>query len=1182
MPRRPTNRATFGVPQSEALDSACPARLEIRLFGNPELRIDGTPYALATPRKSLHILIYMLLNRHATVSREYLAYLIWPDEQEDAAHTRLRASLHDLLRVLPPAQQPWILSSGDALQWNPAADTWVDCEAFERAASDRAQFEAAAELYRGELVPALYDEWVVAARERFAQRYVRVLESLVADARRRQDYSAALEFGRRLLTIDPWREDVVRRTMSVRYAAGDRAGALTDYRRFVERLRTEMGIEPMPETQALAEAITRETVVLTDDDDEPGAARTVAPVRETHATPFVGRADELARTLELWERATHGFGAMVGIAGEAGIGKSRLAHELVDAIEARGGRVLWGAAASPERFPYEPFVEALRSAAPMVAALALPPRTMALLATLVPELASRVALPPETPADRPNPERERERVLDAFASAFAQLAKTRPLVFVLEDVHWAGEATLEALEFVVRRLRATRTLVVVTFRDDEVARTHPLRRLLRDANDGSGAQLTLGPLETSALAVIAHARLGNDAAQSRFLERSEGNPLFLLQLLDGDGPSNDRIPASISAVIETRIARLAPAATTFAETAAALGERFSADIVREVLGWSERDTHEALGELIDRRFIMECSGRGLFPYAFVHQLVQRVALERTPAQRLPARHRRIARVLEELYADRSSDLVAEIARHYDLGAEPEAAATNYLAAARRATSLGALRDALGFAERGLALTGDTRRRIDLLLAREIVAERIESTADQGRMLDELERLARSTGESDVLCDVLSRRARLTFRGGDAAAMAVALEELTTVATAARATHWIAKAEHLQSLRFELIGESRAAVAIAERSARRYVELHDDAGAVEPFVQIASICSEIGPIDYAQAASREALIRAERSGSYPMIVQSYFAASVVALAADQLEEMQEWGERFLRVATEFEDRRSQSRAHIMIGNAQLSRYRPGDALRSYTLAERIAIELGLHTISSGATQNRGIALAAIGDFAAAKDAFEQSAALYTRANNLRGISLAAADLCMVHTHLGEIDRAVELGHRSVTLVRDTDLVDALANALEYFCEAEWAAGLHATAVAHLDEAIALRLDNMGRRLVGRDRALAATYALELGRPEIARMHMEALALEGDGALAGAVWPERVAWQIARVAASLGDADAASRWLERAHSLCTAERATLEDPDLLAHFDALPWRHEIARVEARTLSNAARIR
>ena len=686
-----------------------PGHLDIRLFGHLEIALEGARFELATPRKSLQVLAYLLLHRAAPVAREYLAFLLYPDDEEGAARAKLRATLSDLPKILPAPIDRYVSIDGEKLAWKPDADIWLDVDEFEAASRDRARLDEAIELYRGDLLPEIYDDWLDVIRERYRNVYLRCLGERISEARRNANFPLAIETARQVLAVDPWREDVVRRIISMRYESGDAAGSLSEYAGFEKRLRAEMSTEPMPETTAVAECVRRGEALATEE-EEPERSTLAS---EAAVLPFIGRRDEMERLLQAWSRAAGGRGTCAFVGGEAGIGKSRLALEFAHAVEERGGRVLVGATSSPEAIPYESVVDALRSALALVASLK-PSVSLASVASLVPEIHARVALPALPPLD---PASERLRLFESLARCIADLARPRPVLLILEDVHWAQTASIELLEFLLGRLNAIPVMILITYRDDETSRVHALHRLRREARVAASAQsIILSPLsvhDVEALrAVLSDMR--NRTAE-KLLAASHGNPLFLTQLVAEVVEGERAVPASLQTAVAQRIERLSEDARTVAEIASCIGDRFSRDAVREVSSWEEAALTDALDELLDRRVIREAGGRGYLEYSFSHQLMLEAIARGVPPKDAAIRRRRVARVLETLYPERVPELSATLAGHYEAAGDVENAARCYLQAIRRSISLAALAEARALCNRALALATDPRTRADLLL-----------------------------------------------------------------------------------------------------------------------------------------------------------------------------------------------------------------------------------------------------------------------------------------------------------------------------------------------------------------------------------------------------------------------------------------------------------------------------------
>ena len=461
-----------------------PIRLRINLFGRPRFVADGRPYKFRGPAKALNFLAYLLLHRGSHVTRESLAFTLFPDDAEETARANLRRMLYVTQRALPAiGQTRWIEANDETVQWNDAAPAWLDVAEFERLAEMQDGAAAAVELHTGELLDGLYDDWLFPFRERYRQTYVSALYGLVLSARRKRDFRLACSYANRLLADDPFREDVVRQLLSALYESGDRAGALSAFDSFRERLRKELNVDPMPETVSLRDRIWRggTAEILIDEKSSLGDDRRPAP-----SGIMVGRDAEMEQLQEYWSRAARGRGRLVFVAGEAGIGKSRLASELALAAEAEGARVLWGVTTSPENAPFQALADALRSALPLVSSAEVDSVRLAAIARIVPDIRAHRPDLPELPALEP--EADLLRLFDALASLIGALARPRPLLLILEDGHWAGRTSASALEYIARACSNAAALLVCTFRTEDAGAAHPLRavrkRLQQDRLSG--------------------------------------------------------------------------------------------------------------------------------------------------------------------------------------------------------------------------------------------------------------------------------------------------------------------------------------------------------------------------------------------------------------------------------------------------------------------------------------------------------------------------------------------------------------------------------------------------------------------------------------------------------------------------------------------------------------------------
>ena len=157
------------------------ATLEIRLFGQPDIRYAGAPIKFAKRSATLSMLALLVLKRGRALSRESLAFTLFPDDDEAGALAELRRYLYLANKALPSrAGEPWIVSDPETVRWNDAAGAFVDVFEFERLADARDTQEKAVELYGGDLLENVYDDWVLAERERLRARYFSLLDELIA------------------------------------------------------------------------------------------------------------------------------------------------------------------------------------------------------------------------------------------------------------------------------------------------------------------------------------------------------------------------------------------------------------------------------------------------------------------------------------------------------------------------------------------------------------------------------------------------------------------------------------------------------------------------------------------------------------------------------------------------------------------------------------------------------------------------------------------------------------------------------------------------------------------------------------------------------------------------------------------------------------------------------------------
>ena len=454
------------------------ATLEIRLLDGFGLQLDGQQLTAVDAPRLQSLLAYLVLHRDTRHARERLAFLFWPDSDgrsgphEPEAGTaspapgaaRVRALLGERgARGALATDAPFRLDVAEFEQQITRASRSV---AGGQSDEERAALDAALKLYAGDLLPSCYDKWVEPERERLRQTFFKAAERLAELLERERDYRAALPWARRLLDDDPVSDGACQRLIRLHVLSGDRARALRVYHGFATALARELGVEPSAATRESYERLL-----------EPADASAPALARSATAgpAPLVGRRSEWAALRAAWQRAAAGESLVALISGEAGIGKSRLAEELGDWLRRRGvtiaGSRCYSAAGG---LAYAPVVELLRSPAIGPGLRRLGDPWLAELARLLPELLEER---PELPTPSPLiDDWQRARLLDALSHAL--LAGARPLLLVIDDLHWCDRETLGWLHYLLRSKPRAQLLVVATARSEELGREHPAHALM--------------------------------------------------------------------------------------------------------------------------------------------------------------------------------------------------------------------------------------------------------------------------------------------------------------------------------------------------------------------------------------------------------------------------------------------------------------------------------------------------------------------------------------------------------------------------------------------------------------------------------------------------------------------------------------------------------------------------------
>ncbi|MDQ2679630.1 MAG: AAA family ATPase [Candidatus Eremiobacteraeota bacterium] len=1150
--------------------------LQIKFLGHPRFFVDGTPYKFTAPPKTLPLLGYLLLNANASLRRDALAYTLWPDDTEEAARTDLRRHLNYLKSGLPvaPEDRPWFLADGESVQWNPDSDCSFDVAEFERLSSAVNERAAAAELYGGDLLENLYDEWLFAPRERLRSLYLDILNGLLLASRSRRDFAQAITYAQRILIADPWREDTLRELLTVRYEAGDRAGALREFSEFQRRLSNEISVEPMPETLSLRNLILRNDALPSIQLSE-AATPQGSETAQISMFPFVGREAELEHLTALWNRAARGRGGLVLIGGEAGIGKSRLVSEFALRAGAQGGRVLVGTTLSPESFPYEPIVQSLRSASPGLSSLDIDAVWLNVISKILPEAHQEQSDSSSPP--RLDSQRERIRLFEAMLVCFGALAKSRPVCLILEDLHWASAATTAALDFLARRAESRRILIVGTYREEEAAvgdSLREMRRNLRRENLASHVDLA-GLPEASVIGLLDSipqlAERGGQIAKDAVAE-SRGNPLFLTEIIrelvetGAPGLQAQGVPRGLSGTIAARIARLSEDAQFLCQIASVVGTVFDIDIVREVIGWPEREVLDALEELLRRQVVHEAGKRNAFDYAFSHHLVQRTVYGGVDAAGRVRWHRRAAHALEQIHKSRLEEIAGVIARHFDGAGEPESAAAYYLQAARRALSLYANAEAFTLASRALELTRENRKRMDLYALCETIQGRQGNRAEQAVALEEMERLA-DAADVEGSCEALYRRIIFHRALGERKLEVTYIERLASRAELVPGAFWRARAAHALAIYQTSVGKFSEASLSTRLALGEYAECGDAGGEAECLCAFAYLNVYQSKSQESEAAFERARAAAESSGNQALLARTYLSASAAANIVLDYALCKQLAEKGLEIYCAIGDREGEADCLTRLGVVAGREFDISAARESFAKAHDVYVAIGKKQGLGAVALNAGLMEFAVGYLDRARTACKSAEGIFSELGDTRGIAVASINLAMLHYHQGDYGVAKMLALRGLELARELGSEPLQAAALSNLGAIERELGNPQTSREHLTASIELRNRSGSTADAALDLAELILTEIRLNNKDDAlRLADEVMAR--DPADYSMTWaPQTVPLAAAAAYQSLRKRKRAHEAMELASHLFRERLAKLPDQETRATYESIPFNQRL---------------
>ncbi|CAN5708115.1 AAA family ATPase [soil metagenome] len=773
-------------------DSVAPgaiAPVRLSLLGAPVVEVDGAPIEVDT-RKAIALLVFLAMTRHER-RRDTLATLLWPDY--DGAHARaaLRRTLSALNKALHgkglAINRATVGVDNDllALDVDDFRESLAGCPAHERhpsrtCASCSERLAHGVSLYRDDFLAGFslrdspdFDDWMGVEAEGLRRELSLALARLVAASAAGGDLEAAIRYARRRLALDPLHEPAHQELMSLYAAAGRRSDALRQYRDCVAVLDGELGVAPLEETTRLYAAVRDARV----DRVEPQAPEIDAPRNRVvpiapPELPLVGRAADSEALANAYE-AVAPDGRFIAVQGEAGIGKTRLVEDFLAGLGARGAITVSARCNEDEGgLAFGVVAEALAAAvarAPDGWAAEVPSGLLSEASRLLPELCEVGAgVPSPPPLDGPG---ARRRFLEGISAVLsAALGGSRAGAIFFDDLHWVDDSSLEALTYLVGRLRGRPLLVIGAWRAEQVQGNDHLRRLVSvSRRTGLGSVVRPARLsEVEVLELVESATSeGGGELGTRLLQETEGLPLFIVEYLTALGEQSGEqwvVPEGIRELLRARLSTLSETGRQLLSAAAVIGRSFDFETVRGASGRSEEESVAAVEELTARGFIEEIAPLpdAVPAYDFSHAKVRAVTLEECSLARRRLLHRRVAEALmrrKDLRGE-SASVAGVIANHLRAAGSEVQAAHYVVVAGEHARTLGANREALEHFRTALALGHPEVAHLD-----EVVGDLLTLMGDYEAALDSLEAAA-ARCQADQLGSIEHKIGGVHHRRGD--------------------------------------------------------------------------------------------------------------------------------------------------------------------------------------------------------------------------------------------------------------------------------------------------------------------------------------------------------------------------------------------------------------------------------
>jgi DNA-binding SARP family transcriptional activator/Tfp pilus assembly protein PilF len=985
-------------------------KLHIHLLGNFSLSYDGTPVLELNSIRLQSLFAYLALHRDTPTSRRSLAFLLWPDSSETQARTNLRKLIYDLRRAFPDIEH-FIELDGPDIQWLPEISIRLDAEEFENAsatAKSVTELKEVIDLYQGELLPACYEDWILLERQRLHQIYITTLEKLIILLEEQREYHSAITYAHRLIQQDPLQEEAYRRLMRLYALNGDRAGVLRTFHQCASTLQRELEVEPSE--------LTREAYERLLNLDEP-LSQFPSP------TPrLIGRSAEWAQLQAAWREALSEKPQWVLLTGEDGVGKTRLAEELLQWAVRQGiDTASIQCYPTDTRLTYAPVTRLLR-ARPLPALNRI---WLTEIARLLPEiLEDHPNLSPPGPLNEPW---QRHRLLEALARA---ILPSQPLILMVDDLEWSDRDSLDWLNYLMHYDPKARLLLVTPLRPANLPPDHPLISLLPALRQSDQVtEIVLQPLnesETTLLAKSVAVSNLDPKFTARVYQTTGGNPFATLEMVKSDQYTRPRNghssePFSIQNAIEDRFAELSPAAQELTSLAAAVGRPIKFDELTRASEAKEEELVRGLDELWQRQIVRE---HAVESFGFSHSKLGEIAYAGLSANQRKALHRKIAEALIGTGEGDINILSGEIAAHFEEAGLFQRAIPYYIQAGDTARGMYANKAAIDYYQHVLRL----------LPEKEGIAVMLK--------LGETWKMIGNWSQAEALYRQALRLSENIDLSIQAQCEAVLGELLYLKGRYAEALDWLRKARIL----FEKLNDQRGVCEVLDSIGSVYYWQLDYTRALKHHKQQLKLASQtgdqewvgkangsLGLIYWQQGDSNRALSHFEQQlqiakglGDLSETNSALGRIGLVHWSLGDYSRAKNFFDQELQIADEIGDRLGIAFALGNIGNVFRDQGDHARALEYYAQQLEIAIGLGDRRVTSHAIRNMGSIYFEQGDYKRALSWYTRNLELALDMASRRTIGRSTGNIAVVYAAMGHFASAERLFRQTFAILPELTL------------------------------------------------------------------------------------------------------------------------------------------------------------